>query len=211
MLRKLHFILCILVISVISSRVYADLNKDAMDALINENYTTAVPLLEHLAQQGNPNAQYNLALLYKEGLGVVADVAKSNAYFSNAAHHGLVDGYRELSASSIKPVSARKVVVVRYLDPQAWVKAQNPNFYTLQLASSTNATLIKKYFNENSLTGKAGYYKNKREGEYWYALVFGAYPSVTAANTAIASLPKDLRKWSPWVRKLKSIHRIMTP
>ncbi|VAW98199.1 hypothetical protein MNBD_GAMMA23-25 [hydrothermal vent metagenome] len=200
-----------LLIFVVSMHAYADLNKAAIDALINENYTMAVPLLKQLAQQGSPSAQYNLALLYKDGRGVVANVAKSNAYFSNAAHRGLVDGYRKLSVSSIKPVSVRNVVVVQQLAPQEWVKAQNPSFYTLQLASSTNAELIKKYFNENSLTGKAGYYKNKREGEYWYALVFGAYPTVMAANAAIATLPKDLKKWSPWVRKLKSIHRIMTP
>lgn len=208
MLKKTYIILFTFFIS---GHVYADLNKDAVDALINENYKTAVPLLERLARQGNPGAQYNLALLYKEGRGVVANVAKSNSYFSNAAHRGLVDGYRKLSVSSIKPDSIRNVVAVSNLDPQAWVKMQNPSFYTLQLASSTNAELIKKYFNENSLTGKAGYYKNKREGEYWYALVFGAYPSAAAATAAIATLPEDLRKWSPWVRKLKSIHRIMTP
>ncbi len=211
MLKKIQFILFIFIVSTTSVRAYADLSKDAMDALISGNYKTAVPLLKRLAQQGNPSAQYNLALLYKDGRGVVANVAKSNAYFSNAAHRGLVDGYRKLSVSSIKPVSARNIVAVQRPVPQEWVKEQNPNFYTLQLASSTNAELIKKYFNENNLTGKAGYYKNKREGEDWYALVFGAYPSVAAANAAIATLPEDLRKWSPWVRKLKSIHRIMTP
>ncbi len=211
MLKRIQFILFVVIFSAASMRAYADLSKDAMDALINENYKTAVPLLKRLAQQGNPSANYNLALLYKEGRGVIANARKSNAYFSNAAHRGLVDGYRKLSASSITPVSARNTVAARHLDPQEWVKAQNPGFYTLQLASSTNAKLIKKYFDENSLTGKAGYYKNKREGEYWYALVFGAYPSVAEANVAIATLPKDLKKWSPWVRKLKSIHRIMTP
>ncbi len=211
MLKKTQFILYIFIISTTSVRAYADLNKDAMDALISENYKTAVPLLKRLAQQGNPSANYNLALLYKEGRGVVASTRKSNAYFSSAAHRGLVDGYRKLSASSIKPVSIRNIVVTQHLAPQEWVKAQNPNFYTLQLASSTNAELIKKYFNDNNLTGKAGYYKNKREGEDWYALVFGAFPSVAAANAAITTLPEDLKKWSPWVRKLKSIHRIMAP
>ena len=194
---------------IIATTAYADLNKDAVDALVSENYKAAVPLLERLARQGNPVAQYNLALLYKEGLGVVADAGKSNSYFSNAAHRGLVDGYRTLSASSIKPAFTKNIIISKQLNPQDWVQAQNPNFYTLQLASSTNIELIKKYFNENNLTGKAGYYKNKREGEYWYALVFGAYPSASAANAAIASLPHDLKKWSPWVRKIKSIHRVM--
>lgn len=196
---------------ILTSSVYADLNKDAVEALVNKNYTLAVPLLESLAEQGDPNAHYNLAILYKRGLGVVADAVKSNTYFSKAAHHGLVDGYRKLSVSSIKPATATSTMPVTILGPQEWVKAQSPSFYTLQLASSTNSKLIKKYFSENNLDGKGGYYKNKREGEYWYALVYGAYPSVNAANAAVAGLPADLKKWSPWVRKLKSIQRIMAP
>jgi len=208
MLNKLKLTIALLLFSNLAN---ADLQQDAIDALINQNYITAIPLLEHLAQQGDPNAHYNLALLYKKGLGVTADTTKSKTYFFNAAHRGLVDGYRKLSVSSIKPASLSNVVPSTVLGPQQWVKAQNPGFYTLQLASSTNAKLIQKYFDENLLSGKAGYYKNKREGEYWYALVYGAYPSATEANRAIADLPPDLRKWSPWVRKLKSIHRVMLP
>jgi len=207
MLKKLTLFIFI---SLLSTTASADLKKDAIEALINQNYITAIPLLQHLAEQGDPNAQYNLAIVYKRGLGVVADTAKSNNYFSNAAHNGLIDGYRKLSVSSIKPVTLTTHINNEIvLEPQQWVRSQNENFYTLQLASSTNAELIKKYFYENSLSGKAGYYKNHREGENWYALIYGAYPSVNAANQAISSLPKDLRKWSPWVRKLKTIQRIM--
>ena len=95
------------------------------------------------------------------------------------------------------------------LGPQEWVAAQNPNYYTLQLASSTNQALIQKYYGENNLAGKAGYYHSKRSGEDWYALVYGAYPTVQDAKAAIGNLPEDLKKWSPWVRNIKSIHKIM--
>jgi len=201
-----------LIFLILTSNVYADLSTDAMDALINKNYIVAVPLLKNLAEQGDPNAHYNLAILYKRGLGVVADAVVSNAYFSKAAHRGLVDGYQKLSVRSIKPAKfTARLPEVTTLGPEEWVKAQSDNYFTLQLASSTNAELIKKYFTENSLDGKGGYYKNKRGGEYWYALVYGAFPSVSEANAAVADLPEDLKKWSPWVRKLKSIHRLMSP
>lgn len=201
------------IIFALSFNAHADLGE-AVNALINQNYVTAIPLLKRLAEQGDPNAQYNLAIVYQKGLGVKADVDKSNSYFSNSAHLGLVDSYRTLSVASIKPISVDSPLVgalpaASNLEPRAWVKSQNSNYYTLQLASSTNARLIQKYFIENGLAGKAGYYKNKREGEDWYALIYGSYPSVKLANKAISSLPKDLRKWSPWVRKLGSIQRIM--
>ena len=200
-----------LFIFLFSFNVFADLQNDAVEALVNQNYNRAVPLLQKLALQGNPDAQYNLAILYKQGLGVAADSVKSNNYFSDSGRQGLVDGYRTISVSSVQPSSVQPILQVdKVLEPQAWVKDQKATFYTLQLASSTNARLIQKYFEENGLQGKAGYYKNRREGEDWYALVYGAYPSVSAANQAISSLPRDLRKWSPWVRKIGSIQRIMT-
>lgn len=198
------------ILLVVSCNTFADLRTDAVDALVNKNYITAVPLLKDLANQGDPNAQYNLAMLYKRGLGVSANASISRNYLSSSARKGLVDSYRSLSVSSIKPYSVQTTFKIdAALDPQIWVKTQNENYYTLQLASSTNAKLIQKYFLDNGLAGKAGYYKNRREGEDWYALVYGAYPSVNTASQAIASLPKDLRKWSPWVRKLKSIQRVM--
>ena len=194
---------------------YADLNKDAVSALIDRNYLTAIPLLKRLAKQGDPSAQYNLGIAYKEGLGVIPNSDISTSYLSDSARLGLVDSYRSLSVASIKPNSSINSRAVKSLsnvsdiDPQTWVKTQNAHYYTLQLASSTNAKLIQKYFSENNLSGKAGYYKNHREGEDWYALVYGAYPSVNLAKQAISSLPKDLRKWSPWVRKMSNIQRIM--
>lgn len=198
------------VLFIFVNSAFADIKRDAIDALVNQNYLVAIPLLKSLSEQGDPNAHYNLAILYKSGLGVVADGAKSNSYFSKAAHRGLVDGYRTLSVSSIQPGRINTNIPSIVVGPEQWVQSQTPNFYTLQLASSTNVELIKKYFVENNLDGKGGYYKNKREGEYWYALVYGAYPSVSAANAAVANLPPDLKKWSPWVRKLKNIHRIMS-
>ncbi|MGD8784505.1 MAG: SPOR domain-containing protein, partial [Thioalkalispiraceae bacterium] len=59
------------------------------------------------------------------------------------------------------------------------------------------------------LQGKAGYYSSMRQGERWYALVYGSYSSVNEAKAAISDLPQDLRKWSPWVRNIRSIHKIM--
>ena len=184
-------------------------SSTALNAHASGDFQTAAKLWQELANDGDVSAQYNLSLLYEEGSGVGQDKNLARYWLSMAARQGMAQAYRRLNAKSVSPTEQRVAVQQVVSKPQAWVAAQSPNYYTLQLASSTNKALIHKYFNENTLEGKAGYYSSMRQGERWYALVYGAYPSVNEAKAAISSLPQDLRKWSPWVRNIRSIHKIM--
>lgn len=193
---------------------FAD-REQALQAQARGDYSNAAKLWTQLANEGDPLAQYNLALLYQRGAGVTVDNNLFKYWLSMAARQGMVEAYSRINNQSLQPtrrLAAAPTSVVSAsanTGPEAWVAAQNPNYYTLQLASSTNAQLIEKYYSENDLVGKAGYYRSQREGEDWYALVYGAYPTVQDAKDAIDSLPEDLKKWSPWVRNIKSIHKIM--
>ncbi|NOZ38120.1 MAG: hypothetical protein GXP11_08665 [Gammaproteobacteria bacterium] len=188
--------------------LHADTLSDAAEALQNGNYIRAHMLYSEQAKSNDPVAFFNLAVMAQKGIGEPADPSKAQALFAKAARAKLVDACN-LSQLVIKPAAGRRLLVVQ--TPQEWVRAQNANYYTLQLASSTNRKLIEKYYTENQLQSMAGYYVTQRQGEKWYALVYGAYPTAGDANAAITSLPKDLRKWSPWVRKLKDIQRLMKP
>jgi septal ring-binding cell division protein DamX len=181
--------------------------SDAVELINKGQHEAAFKLLDYLANQGDAAAQYNLALIYKKGIGRAQDAAQASFWFKKAAQQGMAQAYNQLQVKAIEP--AIGVHAKNLYTPEEWVKAQKPENYTLQLASSTNKKLIEKYYLENSLQGKAGYYLNRRDGENWYALVYGSYSSVAQANEAVANLPADLKKWSPWVRKLKVIQRIM--
>ena len=191
-----------------SGLVYAD-NLTALNAHSSGDFQTAAKLWQELANDGDVNAQYNLSLLYENGTGVGQDQNLARYWLTMAARQGFAVAYQKLNSKSLNPAEQRTAVQQLITTPQEWVAAQDPGYYTLQLASSTNQALIRKYFDENQLQGKAGYYSSMRQGERWYALVYGAYPSVNAAKAAIATLPQDLRKWSPWVRNIRSIHKIM--
>lgn len=182
--------------------------EQAFQAQAQGDYGNAAKLWLQLANQGDPLAQYNLALLYARGVGVTADDNLYKYWLSMAARRGLVEAYDGVNAQAMRPTN-KAAAVKLVLGPQDWVAAQNPKYYTLQLASSTNQALIQKYYSENNLAGKAGYYHSLRSGEDWYALVYGAYPTVQDAKAAIDTLPAELKKWSPWVRNIKSIHKIM--
>ncbi len=188
--------------------LHADTLSDAADALHNGNYVRARMLYTRQANNPDPVALFNLGLMTQKGMGAPADPAEARRLFEKAARHKLIDACNVIQLA-IKPAGEQRLLVVQ--TPQDWIRVQNPAYYTLQLASSTNRKLIEKYYNENQLQGMAGYYVTRRQGEDWYALVYGAYATAGDANAAISSLPKDLRKWSPWVRKLKDIQRLMKP
>ena len=184
----------------------------ALDAFNRADYSLAQQTWEYVANQGDTAAQYNLGYLYHNGIGVDVNEEKSLRMVRTAAHGDLVDAYNSLLENAVQPASREdSLQAIAVTDPQIWVKTQDGKHYTLQLASSRSQELIEKYFAENELAGKAGYYKSKRQGELWFALVYGSYESVSDANEAIAELPKDLRKWSPWVRRIDSIHKITVP
>lgn len=190
-----------------ATNAFAD-REQALQAQARGDYNNAAKLWLQLANAGDPLAEFNLALLYERGAGVIEDDNLSRYWLQMAARKGLVEAYTSINAQGMQPTNA-PAFVKAVMGPQEWVAAQNPNNYTLQLASSTKQSLIQKYYTENNLQGRAGYYRTKRSGEDWYALVYGAYPTIQEAKMAIENLPADLKKWSPWVRNIKSIHRIM--
>jgi len=197
----------IVLILLLAGTAHAD-RAQALQALAQRDYGQAARLWLQLANEGDPLAQFNLALLYEHGSGVNQDANLYKYWLSMAARQGLADAYATINTHALRPTN--KILPVSVVqDPQDWVATQNPGYYTLQLASSTNKALIQKYYDENDLIGVAGYYRSRRSGEDWYALVYGAYPTVPDAKAAIEKLPDALKKWSPWVRNIKSIHRIM--
>lgn len=59
--------------------------EPALAAIRLKNFQNAVRLLEPLAAQGNANAQYLLASLYRAGLGIAADVTRERSLLLAAA------------------------------------------------------------------------------------------------------------------------------
>ena len=214
----------VLIVSVIvsalfvSASVNADEYQKAVAATNAGDYDLAVPIWKKLAQQGNPVAQYNLALFYKEGYGVDSDRAESRRWYKAAAQQRLIQATARIDNTSIKPADERDIQreeeshtskSLPSTDPVGWVLSQNPRHYTLQLASSRSEKRIKQYFDENKMQGKGGYYKKENSGEIWYFLIYGAYDSSQTATNDIAQLPEEIRKWSPWVRRLGNIQKVI--
>jgi len=189
-----------------SSVVYSNSINEALIADKNNNSKEAVEIWTQLASRGNTSAMYNLANHYSSGKGVGKNKVLSDEWLGNATRSGLIQAYLNLNNNAVTPASYSHLTFKT--GPLYWLKKQKPSKYTLQLISSRNKKLIEKVYNENNLKGKAGYLHYMRSGKDSYALVYGVYETVAEAKTAITKLPEKLRKNSPWVRKIKSLHEV---
>jgi len=84
MIRKILIIIFCLNIQVVSAN---ELEK-GMFALEMEDYDRALYYLSFEAAQGNPIAQYNLGLMYKNGVGVKIDKNEAVGWFILASNNG---------------------------------------------------------------------------------------------------------------------------
>jgi len=87
---------------VTATTVQADSYTDAFAAAESGNYDQALNLFTPLAEQGNAQAQFNLALMYHGGLGVKRSEQQALVWYQRAAANGskeaqefLAVGYQE--------------------------------------------------------------------------------------------------------------------
>ena len=84
----------ILIISLLSfpvtRPVFADVFKDAADAMGRGDDKTAFRLLKPLAEQGNAKAQYDLGVFYQQGWVVPKNYAEAVKWYRKAADQGEV-------------------------------------------------------------------------------------------------------------------------
>ena len=84
MIRKILIIIFCLNIQF----AYSNELEKGMFALEMEDYDRALYYLSFEAAQGNPIAQYNLGLMYKNGVGVEIDKNEANGWFILASDNG---------------------------------------------------------------------------------------------------------------------------
>lgn len=91
-----------------------------------------------------------------------------------------------------------------------WIAAQNPRHFTLQLIGGSKETAVIQFIKRYKLEAQAAYYTTQRNGQPWYAVVYGSYPDREAARQALARLPAALSAGSPWIRRFDDIQALST-
>lgn len=91
---------------------------------------------------------------------------------------------------------------------QSWIRQQNKNHFTMQLLGTHQESSLAAYLKKFALKNDAASFKTKRIGKDWFTLIYGSYPTKSAAQTAAKKLPKGLAK--PWIRSFASIYPSLT-
>lgn len=105
-----------------------------------------------------------------------------------------------------KPVAREAAAPKAASDDTTWLKAQQPEKYTLQLVGARDRASIDKFVERNRVAGPYAVYVRDLNGKPWYSLVAGVYASRDAAVEARSRLPAPLNGSGVWPRTFASIH-----
>ncbi len=109
-----------------------------------------------------------------------------------------------------KPVRLKTSTSKKEILPETWILSQTPTKFTIQLLSSSNKDGLEDYANKNGLTGTHAICSYMVNNQRWYALIYKVFDSGREARQALAELPGNIRKHSPWVRKFQELQSRIT-
>jgi hypothetical protein len=203
--------------------LYAASFEQGLILFEQQKYKQAKKIWLPLAQNGDARAQYNLALLMLKG----NNQQQAQQYFSLSQDNGLIDSYyRIASLEHIKSEGVdnrdndHNVVVNNTL---SWLKQQNKNYYTIQLATAKtkkllDATLLKLVDNKSLVQAEHLYihkiYTKKQNKEkiklaIRYVLIYGSFKSYQQAREGVEKLPKEYQNSKPWIRKFSILQSLV--
>ena len=86
-----------------------------------------------------------------------------------------------------------------------WIMQQPKTAYTYQLMGSWDRSEIDAFIKKHALTGDVAVFASMRNGQIWYALIYGVYDSKNAAIKASSQWPAPLNGVSTWLRRFDGV------
>lgn len=168
------------------------------------------------AEQELAPAQFNLAMLYTHGRGVPEDHNKARYWYGRAAANGHAEAKQVLAA--LETGQRSEAVGTASLGPtpegidlrrEDWILAQDSLHYTVQVIASHLESSLTSALSQYDFGEPLAYFRFSRQGEPWYAAVYGVFGTHAAAQAAADRLPLGLRKNSPWIRQFGAVQALI--
>lgn len=86
-----------------------------------------------------------------------------------------------------------------------WLLSRKPSSYTVQLVADRRQDTVLNYARKHKLKDQAALFSFKRDGDTWYALVYGDYDSRAEAKRAAMGLSGS----TPWIRSLNEVQSLI--
>lgn len=84
------------------------------------------------------------------------------------------------------------------------LKNASSGSYTLQLNASSNSANLNAWAKKQNLQNYV-VYQTSRNGQPWYVMVSGIYPTKADAERAVASLPAGVQSNKPWTKPIRQV------
>ncbi|UTV27960.1 AAA family ATPase [Photobacterium atrarenae] len=176
--------------------------SDVVDAMLTEQ------------ARGGSGEQAAAALAPATETAVASQTQTSQADASPAATPALVTEPVQSPATAqpsgqAPPERGSEPVPAAEPAPQLGValKAVDARHYALQLAALRSLTAANQFIAQYDIARIAEIYETRRNGEPWFIIVTGDFPSVVSARRAESRLPARLQQVQPWVKSYAQIHR----
>jgi DamX protein len=97
----------------------------------------------------------------------------------------------------------------RIIHSEKWLLAQGSSYYTIQLMGARKEALLLNFVEKNQLLeqNEVAFYQTTFKDKPWFQLLYGIYATKKDAKTAADHLPLDIRKSSPWIRRLSTVQK----
>jgi len=85
------------------------------------------------------------------------------------------------------------------------IRALPANQFTVQLLGSSSRANVEDFVRRHA-SAPLYWFETRNQGNPWFVIMMGAYPSRAAAQTAASGLTGELGRLEPWIRSVGTIH-----
>lgn len=85
------------------------------------------------------------------------------------------------------------------------IRALPASHFTVQLLGSTSRANVEDFVRRHAST-PLYWFETRNQGNPWFVVMMGAYPSRAAAQSAASGLSGELGRLEPWIRSIGTIH-----
>lgn len=174
----------------------------------SRNEMLARKWITRAANQAQPQAKRALSMLAANRVSRVTPAAKSAN--SATAHRAVAKERAEKSVAHAKARQTQRSRETRVVSSDRFTSAEKRltriprSHYTIQLMAAAHKDHIAQYMRAHRIKG-AKMYHTKRAGKPWYVLIYGDYPTKSAALAARRKLPASVRAARPWPKSYASV------
>jgi DamX protein len=113
----------------------------------------------------------------------------------------------EPATTTEKADTAFSDLVDTTLKDKEWIMQQSATDFTFQLMGTWDRAEVDSFVEKNELTGNVAVFESIRNGEVWYAVIYGVYPSKQVAMRDSQQWSSPLNKISPWLRRYDGVQK----